>query len=70
MLNGSRKKVTTVPSSNPANQFEWTWLLACWAKFTGRSVYQETAEKLFRYGAKGISQKHDAAVNTLDDELN
>ncbi|MEP0940374.1 MAG: AGE family epimerase/isomerase [Rhizobiaceae bacterium] len=53
----------------PGHQFEWAWLFARWAKYTGNDVYHEVAEKLFRCGAKGISQKHGAAVNTLDDQL-
>lgn len=54
----------------PGHQFEWAWLLARWARFTGQEIYQQLAERLFRCGAKGISQRHGAAVNTMDNHLN
>ena len=54
----------------PGHQFEWAWLLARWARFTGEEIYYQLAERLFRCGAKGISQKHGAAVNTMDNYLN
>ena len=53
----------------PGHQFEWAWLLARWARFSGQEIYYQLAERLFRCGAKGINQKHGAAVNTMDNHL-
>ena len=54
----------------PGHQFEWAWLLACWAEIGGRSEASVAARRLFEIARDhGIDSERDVAVDALDDNM-
>jgi mannose-6-phosphate isomerase len=53
----------------PGHQFEWSWLLARWARLTGDSACHVAAVKLYECGAHGIDPKTGAAFDEMDESF-
>lgn len=53
----------------PGHQFEWAWLLACWAALTEDTELRVLAERLYSAGLCGIDPVRGVAVDRMSDEL-
>ncbi|MDB5495142.1 MAG: manC [Phenylobacterium sp.] len=53
----------------PGHQFEWSWLLARWAKARNAPPAQAASRILFEQGLRGVDRTRGVAVNVLWDDL-
>lgn len=52
----------------PGHQFEWSWLLARYAKARGDEATMMAARRLYVAGREGVSERHRVTVNALNDD--
>ncbi|MGH7028682.1 AGE family epimerase/isomerase [Brevundimonas sp.] len=50
----------------PGHQFEWSWLLARYAKSRGNEATMVAAQRLYVAGREGVNERHLVAVNALN----
>lgn len=50
----------------PGHQFEWAWLLTCYARQRNVPQLIEAAKKLYCVGMRGYSQQNGVMVNAID----
>jgi len=53
----------------PGHQFEWSWLLARWAKLRADGDALAAARRLFDHGLRGVDPGRDAAVHAMNDRF-
>lgn len=52
----------------PGHQFEWAWLLIRYAQSRGDAAVLGAAQRLYAVGREGVSERHQVAVNALNDD--
>lgn len=52
----------------PGHQFEWAWLLVRYARARGDEAVLAAAQRLYIAGREGVSERHQVAVNALNDD--
>lgn len=52
----------------PGHQFEWAWLLARYARARGDDAARLSAERLYAFGQRGVSDRSNVAVDSLNDD--